>query len=165
VFLIDQGAKALVRLSVPFGERREVVPKLFAITHARNPGGAGGLLINRPRTLLALTILAIYGRINTFFMMRSRMRDNKAAWFAFAMYAGGAASNLWERYTRGYVTDYIHLCYTRTSPVFNLADVGILKGSIGLLSSQWELVRQHREELRTLRRAKHEARNKSALTD
>jgi signal peptidase II len=144
----------LVRLSVPFGESREVVPGLFAIKHTRNTGAAGGLFASNPRTLRLFSILAVLSKVHTFFDMRRRMRDNKSAWLAFAMYAGGGASNLLERFTRGYVTDYLQVCPDENSPVFNMADVCIFKGSLGLLWAQTKLLSLSVAEAKAKRRSR-----------
>lgn len=52
----------------------------------------------------------------------------------------GALSNLYDRVTRGYVVDYIHL---GGLPVFNLSDIAIIGGLIALLI----LVKEHEKQL------------------
>lgn len=47
----------------------------------------------------------------------------------YALVIGGALGNLLDRYTRGYVVDFIHV---HGWPVFNVADIAVVAG-VGLL--------------------------------
>ena len=57
------------------------------------------------------------------------VRTPSARWFAAAL-AGGSASHALETAVRGSVTDYVCL---RVWPAFNLADVAITVGGLGLV--------------------------------
>lgn len=57
----------------------------------------------------------------------------------FGMILGGAAGNLIDRFTRGYVVDFIHfqIPHVFDWPVFNVADCGISVGVVVLAYLLW----------------------------
>ncbi|MCL2852912.1 MAG: signal peptidase II [Defluviitaleaceae bacterium] len=133
IFLSDQACKALVRAKIPLGESVEIVPGKFYIKNIRNHGAANGLFANNRRALMLFTAAAVMSEVRMFFDISKNFRHSKAAWLMFTMKAGGGASNVFDRVTRKYTTDYLHICPRKKSPVFNIADVFILIGALGLL--------------------------------
>ena len=58
---------------------------------------------------------------------RRRHDSARALHIGFALVVAGAAGNVIDRMMRGYVVDFIHVHYW---PVFNVADVTIVAGTI-----------------------------------
>ena len=140
VLFIDHAGKAWAVSSLEVGSSQPVMPwagQFLTFTHARNPGGAFGLLIEWPwslrlATFIAVAILTVVAVGIFYRAMAPGERFNAAA---LGLILGGTVSNLIDRLTRGEVIDYLHLDF-RTSwawPDFNLADLGILVGVAALI--------------------------------
>ena len=102
-------------------------PGVFHLTRVNNTGAAFGILRNGSAALAvfsALSVAAIVAYLAGFFGARPR---NAAAW---ALVAGGALGNLYDRLASGYVVDYLDF---RVWPVFNFADACISVGIAWIL--------------------------------
>ena len=133
IFLADQGSKALVRANIPLGESVDLIPGKLTLTHVRNKGAANGLFSNNRKALMFFSAIAVISDILTFFDLRRHYRHCKAAWLMYAMHIGGGASNLFDRLTKRPTIDYLQLCPRKKTPVFNIADIFILIGAVGLI--------------------------------
>ena len=122
---LDQGTKQLVVHSLVRDEHRNV---FFGIelTNVRNKGvafgafGGGGL----PVTLLTIAALAL---LIAYF---ARHATRPRLWLPVGVIAGGAFGNLLDRFRLGAVIDFID---PMLWPAFNVADMGIVLGILGLL--------------------------------
>jgi len=133
VFMADQVCKRLVDKQIPLGQSSEIIPGKLAITHLRNTGAAYGLFSNNRRALLFFTATSVLGIVQTFFDLSKHFERHKTAWTLFALNVGGATSNIYDRLSKKFVTDYIQVCPQKKTPVFNIADICILVGMVGLL--------------------------------
>ena len=133
IFMTDQACKSLVRAKIPLGARVELFPDKLVLTHVRNRGAANGLFADNRKALMFFTAAAVLSEVYTFFDLRKHFRHHKAAWLAFAMNAGGGASNLLDRVAKKYTVDYLHFCPNKKSLVLNIADLFILTGVLGLI--------------------------------
>jgi signal peptidase II len=125
VLLVDQVSKRIVVGSLERGEH----VKFFLgveLTHVRNKGvafgalGGGGTLVTVV-TVAAVVLLALYFAANT---------SRAHLWLPFGIVAGGALGNLADRVREGSVVDWIDPILW---PAFNIADVAIVVGILGLL--------------------------------
>lgn len=122
---LDQVTKQIVIASIHRGDSINV---FFGIdlTNVRNTGVAfgalagGGALVSL-LTLAALLLLLVY------FALRSA---TPWLWLPVGIIAGGALGNLADRARDGAVIDFIDPVLW---PAFNLADMGIVLGILGLL--------------------------------
>ena len=108
-------------------------PGVFHLTRVNNTGAAFGIFRNGSAVLSvfsALSVLLIAAYLAGLFGARAR---NAAAW---ALVAGGALGNLYDRLALGYVVDYLDF---RVWPVFNFADACI---SIGVAWVVLQLMRK-----------------------
>ena len=123
--MVDQATKQLVIDSL---DRDEKVNFFLGIdlTYVRNKGvafgalGGGGALVTA-LTLTAVVLLGVYFAFNT---------DRPGLWLPFGLVAGGALGNLADRVRDGAVIDFLDPVFW---PAFNLADVSIVLGILGLL--------------------------------
>jgi signal peptidase II len=122
----DQVTKVIARRSFTPDDPFDVLPFL-QFTNTRNTGIAFGQFRDREVIVIALSVVAI-GWILVYFA-RSGGRHPLLP-VALGLLAGGALSNLFDRLTQGYVTDFLHLA---NFPVFNLADTAITIGVALLL--------------------------------
>jgi signal peptidase II len=121
----DQLTKQWVVTSIAHGEKRNV---FFGIdlTNTRNNGVAfgalaGGGAIITVLTLAALTLLVVYFALHA---------STPWLWLPTGVIVGGAIGNLADRARDGAVIDFIDPSFW---PAFNLADVGVVVGILGLL--------------------------------
>jgi signal peptidase II len=122
---LDQVTKQIAIASIDRGDSINV---FFGIdlTNVRNTGVAfgafagGGALVSL-LTIAALTLLIVY------FALRAPI---PWLWLPVGVIAGGALGNLADRARDGAVIDFIDPVFW---PAFNLADMGIVLGILGLL--------------------------------
>src|SRR3954447_9577727 len=122
---LDQVTKQIAIASI---DRGDSVNVFFGIdlTNVRNTGVAfgafagGGALVSL-LTIAALTLLIVY------FALRAPI---PWLWLPVGVIAGGALGNLADRARDGAVIDFIDPVFW---PAFNLADMGIVLGILGLL--------------------------------
>ena len=68
---------------------------------------------------------------------------------ALTLILGGALGNLWDRFSRGHVIDFIQLYISRWSwPVFNIADSAISMGIVLLLWQWFKIEKGHSKHSR-----------------
>jgi signal peptidase II len=128
VLAADQVSKSLVVAAAPHGTRGGLV----SVRLVRNTGASFGVGARHP-VLITVVAAAVLAAAVTW-LVRAR-RPGVA--LSLAVVAGGAAGNLADRLLRspgpgrGAVVDWIHLAgYPAT---FNLADVAIRAGAVGVL--------------------------------
>ena len=122
VFAVDRLLKIWVLHSLNEAQSVPLVPGVLYLTRVSNTGAAFGLWRNAPYVLAAfsavsavLIVLYLAGRFGP---AAGRVSDK----FAWALVAGGALGNFYDRLRFGYVVDYLDL---RIWPVFNFADACI----------------------------------------
>jgi signal peptidase II len=125
VVALDQVVKALVRGSVEVGERRDLVAFLDLV-HVRNRGVAFSAL--EGQTALVVTVIAVAMAALLWYFARHAGRP--LMWLPTGLLVGGAVGNLVDRIRLGAVTDFLKL---PSWPAFNVADMAITVGVVGLL--------------------------------
>jgi len=122
---LDQATKQLAIASIDRGDSRNV---FFGIdlTNVRNTGVAFGAFAGGGALVSALTVAALVLLVS-YFALRAR---TPWLWLPTGIIAGGALGNLADRARDGAVIDFIDPILW---PAFNLADMGIVIGILGLL--------------------------------
>jgi len=124
VVLVDQVTKAIVVSSLAVGQRRSLVLG-FDLTNTANRGLAFGIGHGQG-FLLAVAIVAL-ALVLVWFATDPGRPD---LWLAVGLLVGGALGNLADRVRADAVTDFID---PPLWPAFNLADVAITLGALGLV--------------------------------
>ncbi len=122
VFLLDRLLKIWFLVRFEEAQTLPVWPGVFHLTRVNNTGAAFGLWRGASGALTvfsALSVLLILAYLSGF------LRRRPSQTLAWALVAGGALGNLYDRLTLGYVVDYLDF---RVWPVFNLADAFICAG-------------------------------------
>ncbi len=131
VFAADRISKALAATGLEIGQSVPVIEDIFHLTYVHNEGAAFGILQGRFYFFAVATALLSVGILWWHhFSPDSHLLSRPAA----GMVLGGALSNLVDRLTWGYVVDFIDF---RVWPVFNVADIALVVGSVLLAMHLW----------------------------
>jgi signal peptidase II len=122
---LDQVVKALVRGALEVGDRRELLGFLDLV-HVRNRGVAFSAL--EGQTTLVVVVIAVALAALLWYFARNAGRP--LMWLPTGLLLGGAVGNLVDRVRLGAVTDFLKL---PSWPAFNVADMAITVGVVGLL--------------------------------
>jgi len=133
VVALDQSTKALLRARLPLHESREIIPGLLDFTHVQNTGAAFGFLntVEFPFKPLVLAMVAAAALAGIAFYASRVPPSQWIARAGLALIVGGAAGNLIDRLTTGYVLDFVD-AYWRGWHfwAFNVADAAITCGVV-----------------------------------
>lgn len=127
ILIADQAAKAYIRAAFQPGESLPVIPHIFHITYVLNPGAAFGIFSDQ-RGFFILAGLLLFA-LAIYFFPRLR-REGRLLRCSAAALLAGAAGNLIDRIATGLVVDFFDF---RIWPVFNIADIAIVGGVIGMM--------------------------------
>ena len=131
VVVLDQIVKAIVRREIALNESITVIPGFFDLTRVHNTGTAFGFMNSTefPFKTVILACIAI-GALAALAMYAATLPANQ--WLArigLALILGGAAGNLIDRITAGYVVDFVDLYWSGWHFwAFNVADASITFG-------------------------------------
>jgi len=126
VVILDQLAKYLVQSKMVMGMSIPIVSNIFHITYVQNPGAAFGIFEHRT---IFFVIIAVGLFVAALYFYPKIPQGYPALRGGIGLLVGGAAGNLIDRITTGYVTDYLDF---RIWPVFNIADMAIVTG-VGII--------------------------------
>lgn len=153
VVVLDLATKAMASSWLGYAQPQEVLP-FFNLTLLHNTGAAFSFLADHPGWqrwfFAAIAAAASVGLA----IWISRLRDDETFMAgSLALIIGGALGNLYDRLVHGYVVDFLSFHVAGWYyPAFNVADIAITLGAIGLI---WESL--FGERLRAKRQAGHSA--------
>jgi signal peptidase II len=135
ILLLDQLTKQMVRTSIAVYDAVEIIPGFLNLVHVHNTGAAFGFLnsaslANKQLLMTSIAVVAL-GAILAYAWQVGPYETLTRA--GLALILGGAAGNLVDRASVGYVVDFVDV-YWRTHHfwAFNVADSAITVGA-GLL--------------------------------
>lgn len=140
VFLLDRLTKFWIVATFSAWDVYPVIPGVFNIVHAENPGAAFSILADAPEGIRTFLLVGISLSVVVFLgwmLWRppgSVMQETAWTRTALAFVTGGAAGNLIDRMFRGTVTDFLQVFLgTYEYPSFNVADSAITIGAMLML--------------------------------
>ncbi|WP_288322197.1 signal peptidase II [uncultured Selenomonas sp.] len=136
IMLADQLVKFYVETAMLPGESIPVAAGIFHITYVLNPGAAFGIFAHSQS--LFLGVAAAFFIVFLGFYPRLR-RSGTLIHYGSVALAAGAVSNMIDRVRTGHVVDFFDF---RVWPVFNIADIAIVIGTVAVL---WALFVQNKE--------------------
>lgn len=146
VVALDLATKALMSSMLSYGQPVEVLP-FFDLTLLHNTGAAFSFLAGHPgwqRWFFA--IVAVGASIGLTIWMSRLKADERILGASLALVIGGALGNLYDRLVHGYVIDFLSFHVAGWYyPAFNVADIGITLGAVGLI---WESLFEGRKQAR-----------------
>lgn len=127
IALADQLIKVIVVKYLMPLNGVSLINNFLNLTYVENRGAAWGILLGARWFLITISILAIYGVVK-YFLLDEKI--TKVEFVGYILLLGGIIGNLIDRFTRGYVIDYIDFRFgSYQFPVFNLADMVIVIGA------------------------------------
>ncbi len=126
VIALDQISKYWVISNFFAGESKTIIEGFFFLTYVQNRGAAFGIMQGQSYFFLICGTVVISGMI--FYYLKYPVE--RFVSLSMALIAGGACGNLLDRWRYGFVVDFFDLGWW---PVFNIADMGIVCGSIALV--------------------------------
>ena len=137
VVMLDRVSKLYIRSSYAEWDVTVVIPQIFNIVHAENPGAAFSMLAGAPPIVRAVLLIGVSLVVMTIVgVMLWRLPKNSGALLStsLALVFGGAFGNLWDRVFRGSVTDFLQVFIgSYEFPAFNVADSAITIGAAVLV--------------------------------
>lgn len=136
IVVFDQATKAMVKARLPLHDSVTVIPGFFDLTHVRNTGAAFGMLNNiefayKPAVMVAVALIAL-GAVASYALTLPAAQ--RIARYGLALILGGAAGNLIDRATMGYVVDFVDVYWRGVHFwAFNVADSAITVGVVLML--------------------------------
>lgn len=140
---IDQLSKKQFDDMAPDGIIGGPYAGLFQIRLVHNTGGAWGILSDSTVVLGVFSIAVCLVLIGYFFATIRNICGLQT--IAVALVVGGGIGNAIDRFSQGFVIDFIELSFM-DFPVFNIADIGVTCGIAFLMIS---LIFEWRRESRT----------------
>jgi len=134
IVILDQATKVWA-LSLKDGGQIVVFESWWSFIYAENRGALWGIGGNFPDFYRKLIFLGLSSLITLFIVyLLLAYSENRLMKFVYGFVLGGAAGNLYDRFFRGYVIDFIdwHAGDYYHWPTFNIADAAIVV-AVGLL--------------------------------
>ena len=133
IFLLEFKIKNYIEENRKIHETEEILDGKIILNRHHNKGIALNLFEDKANSvkILSGTMLGIVVLI---FVTALAKDKKKGIRLGLSLIVGGASSNVYDRFTRGYVVDYFSFGLLR-KVVFNIADILIIIGFILLLIS------------------------------
>ena len=131
IVVLDQAVKATVRRYVALNESVTVIPGFFDLTRVHNTGTAFGFMngTDFPFKTIILACVAALALAGLAFYAASLPYQQWLARTGLALILGGAAGNLIDRLSWGYVVDFVDMYWSGWHFwAFNVADAAITVG-------------------------------------
>lgn len=126
ILFLDQISKFLAVKTLSLHQSIPVIKGFFHITLIHNRGAAFGILKNHACLFIVISISAII-LISLTLLSRQRHKITSLYTISLGLILAGAAGNLIDRISLGYVIDFLDF---RIWPVFNVADSAISAGAV-----------------------------------
>lgn len=133
--LADQGTKVLAVSRLGLGGSVSVIDHFFYLTYVENRGAAFGILQEKRILFSIITVVVIILLLN---LLRKspRLFLSRASlpYWCYTLILGGSIGNFIDRMRLGYVVDFMDFRFGSYGfPVFNVADICIVVGTLGFL--------------------------------
>jgi len=136
ILALDQLTKQMVRTSITLYDSIEVIPGWLNLVHVRNTGAAFGFLnsanlANKQLLMTGIAVVALAAILAYAWQVGPRETLTRVG---LALILGGAAGNLVDRASVGYVVDFVDVFWrTHHFWAFNVADSAITVGAVFLI--------------------------------
>lgn len=128
IIFLDQLSKWIIQMKMYLGESISIVDNVFHLTYILNDGAAFGILSNQKIFFVIFTVILLIALL----IYRHFHGKDDLHTVALGLILGGATGNLIDRLRLGAVVDFFDF---RVWPIFNVADIAIVLGSVLLIYS------------------------------
>ncbi|GAA0121349.1 signal peptidase II [Clostridium faecium] len=130
--ILDRLSKIWAIKVLKNNEGIEIIRNFFSFEYLENRGAAFGIFQNKLWFLIASTFLVV--GIILFYLIKYKPKATLTK-ISFAMIISGAIGNFYDRIIYKYVVDFILIHYKDVYhfPTFNVADIFVTLGTIGLI--------------------------------
>ncbi len=128
----DQISKYFIDSYMSPGQSIAIREGILELTYLRNPGAVLGLFSESKYLLLVIQLAVVFLLLLIYYYY---LPKNNYIGLFLVLLLSGATGNIIDRIRLGYVIDFIDL---QIWPVFNLADVFITMGTLGLMIIFWK---------------------------
>jgi signal peptidase II len=131
ILVLDQATKAVVRARFELGDSVPVIPGFFSLTRVHNTGAAFGFLndFDFPFKTAVLAVVAAAALVGLAAYAATLPDGQRLSRLGLASIIGGAAGNLVDRLTLGFVLDFFDFYWRGWHFwAFNIADAAITIG-------------------------------------
>lgn len=126
-------------------EEPDFILKKCKITRCRNKGVMYSIGKEYPEKIRVMSASVLAGVATYWFSSMVRPKNSRVEKIGASLLFGGSLSNVWDRFTRKYVVDYIHIdVKLLRNIIFNLSDICIVTG--GCLTTVVNFVRILKEK-------------------
>ncbi len=126
IVILDQISKFLISTELLIGEKINLINNIISFTKAYNTGAAFSILEGETQ-ILAIFSLFVAILIILYFVLNKDLLPRMLI-VAWGLILGGTIGNMIDRFTLGYVIDFIKLDFINF-PIFNIADTSINIGA------------------------------------
>lgn len=131
VLMLDLVTKITVQTSLELHRQIPIIENFFYITYAKNTGAAWSMLSGKQFFLIAISMIGV---IIFLYMYFKTPEQDKFGKVCLSLMIAGAAGNLIDRVTLGYVRDFLDfVIFGYDFPIFNVADMALCIGIVLLL--------------------------------
>lgn len=137
---LDQLTKYVARANLNYHESISVIPGFFTFIKVENYGAflSSGDTLPAPIKFVLLSLLPALVLLYGIFFLLTNRNLNVPILIGISAVIGGGIGNLYDRFTHGSVTDFMHLDFRFfQTGIFNVADLSILFGIVLLVIQQY----------------------------
>lgn len=146
VLVVDQLTKQLITRTMEIGDSHRVIRNFLYITYHRNAGAAFGIFQGQMLFFYVITAIAVIAII--LWMIKLDFKKEPILAISLALILGGALGNFVDRVMYQAVIDFVHTIWWGNSfPIFNVADIALVCGSILMAVDVLILDRRRKKEL------------------
>ncbi len=133
LLLLDQGSKFIIESILK--SSITVIPDFFSLNLVYNTGASFSILSDQTYLLIGISIFCLVALQ----MTKSTISNSKLKSITYALLFGGIVGNLIDRLAFKYVRDFLEFnIFGYHFPVFNLADVEIIIGTMLMIYIIWK---------------------------
>ncbi|MGN6714450.1 signal peptidase II [Anaerocolumna jejuensis] len=127
IFLTEWKIKNYIEKNKEMHKKEEILNGNIVIERYHNKGAMLNFLENDVKTVKTIS-LTLLGVLLLIFVLILPKKGDKLLKVALSFILGGALSNVYDRFSRGYVVDYFSFKFLKKI-VFNISDICIFLGS------------------------------------
>ena len=143
--LAEHKMKDYIEKNRKLGEKEEILNGKIIIRKQYNRGAMLSFMEDK-KELVKTVSGACLGLVVLLFMIALPKKGNRLYKFGLSLMLGGAISNVFDRFSRGYVIDYFTINYKKLkSVIFNMADMAIFLGSLLIMLSSFFHSGKHKD--------------------